>query len=97
MKPTKQRRHLIFLFVFSLLLWVVWSFSPMALWYAQGGLPTPTTKTVSAAEYEALLNCYKNTTFSGYLGASAGYFLIAMIILDLIVKTKPKDDGGSDA
>jgi hypothetical protein len=97
MKPAKQRRHLIYIFIFSLLLWLVWSFGPITLWYAKGGLPAPTAKTVSAVEYQALLDIHKDTVFHGFLSASAGYFLIAMIVLDLIVKTKPKDEGGSDA
>jgi hypothetical protein len=97
MKPAKQRRYLIYLFIISLLLWVVWSFGPIALWYAKGGLPAPIGKTVSAVEYQALLDIHRDTIFHGFLSASAGYFLIAMIVLHLVVKTKPTKEGGSDA
>lgn len=97
MKPAKQRRYLIYIFIFSLLLWLVWSFGPIALWYSKGGLPAPTTKMVSAVEYQTLLDIHKDTVFHGFLSASFGYFLIAMIILDLIVKTKPKDENGRGA
>jgi hypothetical protein len=96
MKPDKQRRYLIVLCIISLVLWVVWSFGPMALWYAKGGLPVPTTKTVSTVEYQALLDSHKDTIVHGFLSAAGGYFVIAMIVLNLIVKTKHTNKDGPD-
>ena len=97
MTTTKQRRHLKILFIISLILWLVWTFGMMILWHVKGGLPAPTTKTVSVAEYQALLDWLKDTVFHIFPTVAFGYFVIAMIVLDLIVKTKPTKDDDRDA
>jgi hypothetical protein len=97
MTTTKQRRYLKILFIISLILWLVWTFGPIVFWHAKGGLPAPTTKTVSTAEYDALLDWFKDTLFHEFPSAAGGYFIIAMLVLDLIVKTKPTKDDDRDA
>jgi hypothetical protein len=97
MRATKLRRSLIFLCIFSLMFWIASSFGPMILWYAKGGLPAPASKTVSAVEYQAMLDWHKDDIFHGFPSFGAGYFLIAMIALDIIVKTKPTKDDDRDA
>jgi len=95
MKPSKLRLHLICLFIFSLFFWVAGSFGLMFLWHSKGGLSAPTTRPVTLAEYQALLDWHKEMIFHIIPGIAAGYFLIAMIVLDLLVKTKQK--GSNDA
>ena len=95
MKPSKLRLYLICLFIFSLVLWVAGSFGLIYLWHFKGGLSAPTGRPVTLAEYQALLDWHKYMIFHTIPGIAAGYFLIAMMVLDLLVKTKQK--GGSDA
>lgn len=97
MKPFKQRRYLICLLVFSLLAWIACSFGLMLLWHLKGGPSTPTARPVTLAEYQALLDWNKDMIFHIVPALTFSYSLIAMMILDLLVKTKPKDETSGDA
>ena len=94
MKPFKLRLYLICLIIFSLVLWVTGSFGLMYLWYSKGGLSAPIGRPVTLAEYQALLDWNKIMIFHIIPGIAAGYFLVAMIALDLLFKTKQKGNGG---
>jgi hypothetical protein len=97
MSATKQRRYLIIICIFSLLFWVTGSFGLMFLWFHKGSLSAPTGRPVTLAEYQALLDWHKDMVFHIIPGIAAGYFLLAMFVIDLIVKTKPTNKSGNDA
>ena len=95
MNTTKLRRSLISLCIFSVFLWVVGSFVLMVIWYAKGGVSVPTSRPVSISEYQALVGWLKAMVFNIIPGIAAGYLVIALMVLDLIVKTKPAKESES--
>ena len=89
MNLNKQRRHLVFICIFAFTLWIVSSVVLTAVWCIHDGISMPQSGRISPTEYQALASWLRDIVFNVIPGLSFGYFVIAILILNLIFRVKP--------